>query len=79
MHNEMCIPSVFGRDSQAEIRAICTTEIGVWMKNYPGMFLDDSYLKYIGWTLYDRVCEVCPLLSKVLHIHVYEIGLLNAI
>jgi len=53
---------VFGRDSQAEIRAICTTEIGVWMKNYPGMFLDDSYLKYIGWTLYDRVCKSCLML-----------------
>ena len=32
-------------------------EIGVWMKRYPGMFLDDSYLKYVGWTLYDRVCD----------------------
>jgi len=54
----MCYLSIF-RDSQADIRAICTTEIGVWMKNYPGMFLDDSYLKYIGWTLYDRVCANC--------------------
>jgi len=57
----LCV-CVFGRDSQAEIRAVCTTEIGVWMKNYPGMFLDDSYLKYIGWTLYDRVCQVCVVL-----------------
>ena len=30
-------------------------EIGVWMKKYPNMFLDDSYLKYVGWTLYDKV------------------------
>uniref|UniRef100_A0A5K3ESR2 SCD domain-containing protein n=2 Tax=Mesocestoides corti TaxID=53468 RepID=A0A5K3ESR2_MESCO len=46
------------RDSQPEIRAICIAEIGVWMRRYPAMFLDDSYLKYIGWTLYDRVGEV---------------------
>lgn len=46
------------RDSQPEIRGICTNEIGVWMKRYPSMFLDDSYLKYIGWTLYDRVGDV---------------------
>ena len=50
------------RDSQADIRAICTTEIGVWMKKYPSMFLDDSYLKYIGWTLYDRVSYYILLL-----------------
>ncbi|BHF70258.1 Cohesin subunit SA-2 [Sparganum proliferum] len=46
------------RDSQPEIRAICIQEIGVWMRRYPAMFLDDSYLKYVGWTLYDRVGEV---------------------
>jgi len=62
-HVMTVITFVFGRDSQAEIRAICTTEIGVWMKNYPGMFLDDSYLKYIGWTLYDRVTVDCLVLS----------------
>lgn len=45
------------RDTQPEIRGICMAEIGVWMKRYPGMFLDDSYLKYVGWTLYDRVCS----------------------
>jgi len=66
----MCSVSVFDRDSQAEIRAVCTTEIGVWMKNYPGMFLDDSYLKYIGWTLYDRVREVCIILLLICHISV---------
>lgn len=34
------------------------TEIGVWMQNFPQNFLDDSYLKYIGWTLHDKVGEV---------------------
>ena len=43
------------RDTQPEIRSICVEEIGVWMKRYPAMFLDDSYLKYVGWTMYDRV------------------------
>lgn len=46
------------RDTIADIRAICMVEIGIWMKRYPGMFLDDSYLKYVGWTLYDRYGEV---------------------
>uniref|UniRef100_A0A0L8H1N1 SCD domain-containing protein n=1 Tax=Octopus bimaculoides TaxID=37653 RepID=A0A0L8H1N1_OCTBM len=43
------------RDTQPEIRAICSSEIGVWMRKYPYMFLDDSYLKYVGWTLHDKV------------------------
>ncbi|KAF8565992.1 hypothetical protein P879_06467 [Paragonimus westermani] len=46
------------RDSQPEIRSICMQEIGVWMRRYPAMFLDDSYLKYVGWTLFDRVGDV---------------------
>jgi cohesin complex subunit SA-1/2 len=31
------------------------SELGEWMKSYPMVFLDDIYLKYIGWTLYDKV------------------------
>ncbi|XP_033127030.1 cohesin subunit SA-2-like isoform X1 [Anneissia japonica] len=46
------------RDTQPEIRAICMGEIGVWMKNYSEMFLSDSYLKYVGWTLHDKVGDV---------------------
>jgi hypothetical protein len=33
------------------------SELGEWMKSYPMVFLDDIYLKYIGWTLYDKVIE----------------------
>uniref|UniRef100_A0A8C4YDJ5 Cohesin subunit SA n=1 Tax=Gopherus evgoodei TaxID=1825980 RepID=A0A8C4YDJ5_9SAUR len=44
------------RDAIAEIRAVCIEEIGVWMKMYSDAFLNDSYLKYVGWTLHDRVC-----------------------
>ncbi|EEB15722.1 Cohesin subunit SA-1, putative [Pediculus humanus corporis] len=46
------------RDTLPEIRAICMTEIGIWMRKFHTNFLDDSYLKYIGWTLHDRVGEV---------------------
>lgn len=47
--------SCVSRDAIAEIRAICIEEIGVWMKLYSDAFLNDSYLKYVGWTLHDRV------------------------
>ena len=45
----------FDSDSIAEIRAICIEEIGVWMKLYSDAFLNDSYLKYVGWTMHDKV------------------------
>ncbi|XP_055322653.1 cohesin subunit SA-1 isoform X2 [Sitodiplosis mosellana] len=46
------------RDTLPEIRGICMSEIGVWMIKFPVNFLDDSYLKYIGWTLHDKVGDV---------------------
>ena len=46
------------RDTLPEIRGICMAEIGIWMKKFHQNFLDDSYLKYIGWTLHDKVGEV---------------------
>ncbi|XP_026468495.1 cohesin subunit SA-1-like [Ctenocephalides felis] len=46
------------RDTLPEIRSICMAEIGVWMQKFHSNFLDDSYLKYIGWTLHDKVGEV---------------------
>lgn len=46
------------RDTLPEIRALCMAEIGVWMQKFSQNFLDDSYLKYIGWTLHDKVGEV---------------------
>uniref|UniRef100_A0AAR2KMH6 SCD domain-containing protein n=1 Tax=Pygocentrus nattereri TaxID=42514 RepID=A0AAR2KMH6_PYGNA len=45
-------------DAIAEIRAICIEEIRVWMQIYSDAFLNDSYLKYVGWTLHDRQGEV---------------------
>lgn len=45
------------RDVVPDIRCLCISELGEWMKGYPMVFLDDIYLKYIGWTLYDKVRE----------------------
>ncbi|XP_040580520.1 cohesin subunit SA-1 [Lepeophtheirus salmonis] len=46
------------RDTLPEIRSICMFEIGQWMKKYHQQFLDDTYLKYIGWTIHDKVGDV---------------------
>uniref|UniRef100_A0A182JTG5 SCD domain-containing protein n=1 Tax=Anopheles christyi TaxID=43041 RepID=A0A182JTG5_9DIPT len=46
------------RDTLPDIRAICMSEIGIWMMKFSSNFLDDSYLKYIGWTLHDKVGDV---------------------
>uniref|UniRef100_A0A3B3VET1 Cohesin subunit SA n=1 Tax=Poecilia latipinna TaxID=48699 RepID=A0A3B3VET1_9TELE len=57
LHN-YCFFYANNLDAIAEIRAICIEEIGVWMKMYSDAFLNDSYLKYVGWTLHDRQGEV---------------------
>uniref|UniRef100_A0ABM5G4Q1 Cohesin subunit SA n=1 Tax=Pogona vitticeps TaxID=103695 RepID=A0ABM5G4Q1_9SAUR len=46
------------RDLVPEIRAICIEEMGQWIQHYSNSFLTDGYLKYIGWTLYDKQGEV---------------------
>ncbi|CAJ0945582.1 unnamed protein product, partial [Mesorhabditis belari] len=46
------------RDCLPDIRSICINELGKWMIVYPEHFLDDSYLKYIGWSLHDKMPEV---------------------
>ncbi|XP_078491496.1 cohesin subunit SA-2 isoform X2 [Ciona intestinalis] len=46
------------RDFIAEIRALCMDEIGAWMRMFSKVFLTDSYLKYVGWTLHDKQKEV---------------------
>lgn len=47
--------SIVASDAIAEIRAVCIEEIGMWMKLYSDAFLTDSYLKYVGWTMHDKV------------------------
>jgi cohesin complex subunit SA-1/2 len=46
------------RDTVPEIRGICMSELGIWMKRFPQHFLDDSCLKYIGWNLFDKDGDV---------------------
>lgn len=50
------------RDRIAEIRALCMEELGVWLKGNPATFLNDGYLKYLGWTMHDKV-SAAPLCS----------------
>ncbi|KAJ8246867.1 hypothetical protein GJAV_G00256240 [Gymnothorax javanicus] len=42
------------RDRVPEIRAICIEEMGAWLRENPTAFLNDGYLKYLGWTLHDK-------------------------
>lgn len=42
-------------DVLPEIRSLCMEELGVWMKLYSSAFLNDSYLKYMGWMMHDKV------------------------
>uniref|UniRef100_A0A667ZTM6 Cohesin subunit SA n=1 Tax=Myripristis murdjan TaxID=586833 RepID=A0A667ZTM6_9TELE len=46
------------RDVLPEIRSMCMEELGVWMKLYSSAFLNDSYLKYMGWMMYDKIPDV---------------------
>ncbi|KAH8935631.1 hypothetical protein BDL97_17G039000 [Sphagnum fallax] len=42
------------RDVDPEIRQACISAMGSWIVSYPSLFLQDLYLKYIGWTLNDK-------------------------
>ncbi|KAL6101203.1 uncharacterized protein ACO6RY_08175 [Pungitius sinensis] len=46
------------RDVLPEIRSLCMEELGLWMKLYGSAFLNDSYLKYVGWMMHDKVPDV---------------------
>ncbi|XP_068184959.1 cohesin subunit SA-2 isoform X2 [Antennarius striatus] len=46
------------RDVLPEIRSICVEELGLWMKLYSSAFLNDSYLKYMGWMMFDKIPDV---------------------
>uniref|UniRef100_A0A3B4YMI1 Cohesin subunit SA n=1 Tax=Seriola lalandi dorsalis TaxID=1841481 RepID=A0A3B4YMI1_SERLL len=46
------------RDVLPEIRSICVEELGLWMKLYSSVFLNDSYLKYMGWMMNDKIPDV---------------------
>ncbi|KAM7521536.1 hypothetical protein LguiA_011438 [Lonicera macranthoides] len=46
------------RDIDPEIRMSCIQALGVWILSYPSLFLQDLYLKYLGWTLNDKSAGV---------------------
>ncbi|KAG7269026.1 hypothetical protein CRUP_010741 [Coryphaenoides rupestris] len=46
------------RDHVPDIRAACLQELGVWMRSDPESFLNDGYLKYLGWMLSDKQAVV---------------------
>lgn len=43
------------RDIEPDIRMSCIQSLGVWIQSYQSLFLQDLYLKYLGWTLNDKV------------------------
>ncbi|KAL3644830.1 peptidyl-prolyl cis-trans isomerase precursor [Castilleja foliolosa] len=42
------------RDIDPDIRMSCIESLGLWVLSYPSLFLQDLYLKYLGWTLNDK-------------------------
>ncbi|KAK6260161.1 STAG - like 1 [Theobroma cacao] len=46
------------RDIDPNIRMSCIQSLGVWILSYPSLFLQDLYLKYLGWTLNDKSAGV---------------------
>lgn len=52
------------RDQLSEIRAICIEELGIWIKLDPEYFLTDKCLKYLGWTLHDKVSNTLKSICK---------------
>ncbi|XP_062405700.1 cohesin subunit SA-1 [Sardina pilchardus] len=42
------------RDRVPEIRAVCMEELGGWVLTNSSVFLNDGYLKYLGWMLHDK-------------------------
>ncbi|KNC48890.1 uncharacterized protein AMSG_04634 [Thecamonas trahens ATCC 50062] len=46
------------RDSVGLLRAKSIAALGEWIAGYPKIFLEPSYLKYLGWTLSDKDANV---------------------
>lgn len=41
-------------------------ELGLWMKLYSSVFLSDSYLKYVGWMMHDKVASSKITTKKII-------------
>ncbi|TPX56362.1 hypothetical protein PhCBS80983_g04598 [Powellomyces hirtus] len=46
------------RDSDPVIRTECLGELGMWILKFPEIYLDPSYLRYLGWMLSDKIATV---------------------
>ncbi|GJT45859.1 sister-chromatid cohesion protein 3 [Tanacetum coccineum] len=46
------------RDIDPDIRKSCIQSLGAWIVSYPSLFLQDLYLKYLGWALDDKSAGV---------------------
>eukprot|EP00897_Mesotaenium_endlicherianum_P001304 jgi/Mesen1/1200/ME000128S00174 len=55
------------RDVDPEIRSACISALGSWIQGYSTLFLQDLYLKYIGWTLNDKNAGVRSSAISALH------------
>lgn len=54
------------RDVAPEIRLKCVDYLGEWMDIYPEMFLESSFLRYLGWLLTDQEASIRSEIFKVL-------------
>lgn len=48
------------RDSSEKVREDAMIGLGDLVTDYPAMFLKDNFMKYLGWTLYDKVSPTQP-------------------
>lgn len=46
------------RDIDALLREKCVESIHSWIMTYPEVFLDNAYLRYVGWSLSDKQSQV---------------------
>ncbi|XP_031486000.1 sister-chromatid cohesion protein 3 [Nymphaea colorata] len=60
------------RDIDPDIRMACIGSLGNWIVSYPSLFLQDLYLKYLGWTLNDKSAGVRKTSISALQ-NLYEI------
>ena len=46
------------RDAAAQVRKVCIESLGVYIKELPDNFLENQWLKYLGWMLSDKDAHV---------------------
>lgn len=54
------------RDTAPEIRSKCVNYLGEWMEDYPELFFESTYLRYLGWLLTDQDSTIRSEVFKVL-------------